>query len=190
MPIEETKRLPKRSQNNVEQNRTEPTTIGINSTAPMIEGALTHVTLVALPNGLRAPTNSLVHRTLAEKARQDILRFITDRHQPKSPDQSQTCRNPPLTSRPVEIFLRPIKCRIVCGSLNGTITCWKRQFSTVHKSAKISCEIEQGSFVTMLPRCVKMGKNYFNGTLSRLWWNPQVWPLIWKPLSSPFMWCC
>lgn len=107
MPIEETKRLPKRSQNNVEQNRTEPTTIGIDSTAPMIEGALTHVTLVALPNGLRAPTNSLVHRTLVENARQDILRFITDRHQPKSPEHSQTCRNPTLTSRLVKIFRRP-----------------------------------------------------------------------------------
>ena len=95
----ETKRLPKRSQNNVEQNRTEPTTIGINSTAPMIEGALTHVTLVALPNGLRAPTNSLVHRTLADNAREDISRFITARYQWTSPDQSQTCPNPPLTSR-------------------------------------------------------------------------------------------
>lgn len=123
MPIEETKRFPKRSQNNAEQNRTEPTTIGINFNRPMIEGALTHVTLVALPNGLQAPTNSLVHRTLADKARQDILRFITDRHQPKSPDQSQTCRNPTLTSRLVKIFRRPTKCRLVCGSLNGTVTC-------------------------------------------------------------------
>lgn len=65
--------------------RTEPKTIGINSIAAMMERELTHVTLVALPNWLRrtrAPTNTLVHRTLADKARKDILRFVTARYRP------------------------------------------------------------------------------------------------------------
>lgn len=156
MPIEERQNDCRKGLRTMLKNRTELTTIGINSTAPMIDGALTHVTLVALPNGLRAPTNSLVHRTLDDKAREDICHRQISTHKPRPvSDLSESTAHQPTSGD----FSSADKSRLVCGSLNGTVTCWQRQFSVVHKTTKMSCDIEQGSFVTILPRCVKTIKN-------------------------------
>ena len=59
----------------------------------------------------------LVHHTLADKARQDVLRSSAVRYRPTSPILLQICLNSPHTSRQVKIFCRPTKNRLVCGGL-------------------------------------------------------------------------
>ena len=55
----------------------------------------------------------LVHRTLANKARQDVLRSSTARHIARqAPILSQTCLNSPHTSRQVKMFCRLTKNRL------------------------------------------------------------------------------
>jgi len=51
----------------------------------------------------------LVHRTLADKARQDILRSSTVRYHQQTPISSQTCLNSPDTSQQVKSFLSAYK---------------------------------------------------------------------------------
>ena len=78
--------------------------------------------LITFPNWSRrgrALTNCLVHLTLADKARQDVLRSSTVRYRPTSlaPILSQTCLNSPQTSRQGKVFCRPTKSRVVCSGL-------------------------------------------------------------------------
>ena len=65
--------------------------------------------------GIREPRQIvLVQRTLADKARQDVLRSSIVRYCLTSPDLVADFLNSPHTSRKVKIFCRPTKSWLVC----------------------------------------------------------------------------
>ena len=86
---------------------------GADSISAMLERRLVHVTLMTIltigSGTLESRQIVLVHHTLADKARKDVLRSSTVRYHPTSPDFVQTSLNLPHNSRQVKIFCRPTK---------------------------------------------------------------------------------
>ena len=86
----------------------------------MLEKTLAHMTLMTISQWLRhawAPQIVLLHHTLADKARQYVLRSSRLSDIARQAPISHTCLNLPHTSRKVQIFCWPTKNRLVRGGL-------------------------------------------------------------------------